>query len=713
MKKLNIFLLSALLVFSFSFSPAVPHEISSAQTSSCITLTKTLYIGLKDSGTLGQVSQLQNFLKTYGYYTYPTITGFFGGVTQAAVQSFQSANGVVSGGTPATTGYGIVGPMTAAKIKNISCGYQVPASGSAQLPLGCLAGYSYNTLTGAPCTSTPTIPGCSPGFLYSILTGVSCTGGPLPLTTPPQCIDTIDNDGDGKIDSADPGCSSSTDNTEVDVIKKCSNGIDDDFDGKIDYPNDPDCSSPTDNSESNSTIKCSDGLDNDGDDVIDYPYEPGCSSATDTSEDNGPVFLTQVNFAPSVKSIASSLGAKDSYIIGSGSIDPQDTGFVNLALMDQTLGSSVNGILHSYTGYAVIDLEDSYHVGLRKPANDPHFIQAQEQMLKALNHAKAWAPNAKWGYYHLPLNYFYFGGGVNWDTASEAQKTVETALMAQPSALISAVDFLSPSVYNPYPQRPPNDTPDYLIPRTRAYIREAVKRSIQMADGKPVFPYISRTSFNGNDPTSYSRLDPDDFQDTELKHMLNDGADGVILWGADYNFYNLAYNTNPIPPARAEEAAMIKDHMDEEIPVALQNFTNPHDSVYFNTLHEQTLRLTAESLFGINYTPTWPLFEIGGDDEDPEPVCGDGNVDSGEECDGSNFAGASCTSEGFDSGSISCSSSCNINTSLCVDDSADDGAIDLPGGGGDGTHRGAFLWDFFNQFAAAFQVILNIFHFNF
>ena len=45
---------------------------------------------------------------------------------------------------------------------------------------------------------------------------------PATLLVPKQCADTIDNDGDGKIDMADLGCSSPTDDNETDVIKKCA-----------------------------------------------------------------------------------------------------------------------------------------------------------------------------------------------------------------------------------------------------------------------------------------------------------------------------------------------------------------------------------------------------------------------------------------------------------------------------------------------------------
>ncbi len=55
--------------------------------------------------------------------------------------------------------------------------------------------------------------------------------------------------------------------------------------------------------------------------------------------------------------------------------------------------------------------------------------------------------------------------------------------------------------------------------------------------------------------------------------------------------------------------------------------------------------------------------------------CGDGFVDPGEDCDHGDLDGASCASEGFDSGSLSCASDCSFDTSDCANES---------GGGGGG-----------------------------
>ena len=72
-------------------------------------------------------------------------------------------------------------------------------------------------------------------------------------TSPPQCNDGIDNDGDTLIDyPADPGCSSASDTDETDPpITQCNDGIDNDGDGYVDYPADIGCIDSSDNDEYN------------------------------------------------------------------------------------------------------------------------------------------------------------------------------------------------------------------------------------------------------------------------------------------------------------------------------------------------------------------------------------------------------------------------------------------------------------------------------
>jgi hypothetical protein len=129
----------------------------------------------------------------------------------------------------------------------------------------------------------------------------------------PQCTDGRDNDGDGLIDDADPGCKAdgteAPDNSAPPVpVGDCHDGRDNDGDGLIDSGQDPGC---TDGTEADSgpttpppattpvppppppptttqptppapgattTSECHDGIDNDGDGRIDRPSDPGCDA---------------------------------------------------------------------------------------------------------------------------------------------------------------------------------------------------------------------------------------------------------------------------------------------------------------------------------------------------------------------------------------------------------------------------------------------------
>ncbi len=66
------------------------------------------------------VTELQTYLATDStIYPSGLVTGYFGSLTQAAVERFQIAQGIVSAGTPATTGFGRVGPTTMARLNSL------------------------------------------------------------------------------------------------------------------------------------------------------------------------------------------------------------------------------------------------------------------------------------------------------------------------------------------------------------------------------------------------------------------------------------------------------------------------------------------------------------------------------------------------------------------------------------------------------------------
>jgi hypothetical protein len=115
------------------------------------------------------------------------------------------------------------------------------------------------------------------------------------------CSDGWDNDGDGLVDRADPGCASDNDNSEIahdptcltptspSESEQCKNGIDDDRDGLIDML-DPGCSKPEDDNEADGTTQCQNTKDDDGDGLIDMK-DPGCSNPQDNNENDEPTLL--------------------------------------------------------------------------------------------------------------------------------------------------------------------------------------------------------------------------------------------------------------------------------------------------------------------------------------------------------------------------------------------------------------------------------------
>src|SRR3989344_2768963 len=86
-------------------APSVPAQAS------CPQINRILKPGMEGA----DVSALQRFL-TADRSVYPEglITGYYGSLTVVAVQRWQAKNGIASSGAPDTTGFGQVGPRTAA-----------------------------------------------------------------------------------------------------------------------------------------------------------------------------------------------------------------------------------------------------------------------------------------------------------------------------------------------------------------------------------------------------------------------------------------------------------------------------------------------------------------------------------------------------------------------------------------------------------------------
>lgn len=90
---------------------------------------------LKKGSSGDDVTRLQQFLALDAtVYPEGTVSGYYGGLTEKAVQRWQAKYNIVSSGTAASTGYGVVGPRTAAAIALLcSTGASSPVGGYIQV----------------------------------------------------------------------------------------------------------------------------------------------------------------------------------------------------------------------------------------------------------------------------------------------------------------------------------------------------------------------------------------------------------------------------------------------------------------------------------------------------------------------------------------------------------------------------------------------------
>ena len=98
------------LALAFVLLPTFSNAATVA--TACPNLTRNLTFGSRGN----DVVQLQNFFIAQNHLATGNATSYYGRLTETAVKSFQRKNNIVSSGTPATTGYGAVGPRTRAKL---------------------------------------------------------------------------------------------------------------------------------------------------------------------------------------------------------------------------------------------------------------------------------------------------------------------------------------------------------------------------------------------------------------------------------------------------------------------------------------------------------------------------------------------------------------------------------------------------------------------
>lgn len=109
-------------------------------------ITSTLDFGATGSN----VTNVQTYLASNSsFYPEGLVTGYYGSLTRTAVQRFQAYYGIVSSGSPSTTGYGRVGPSTLAKLNELIAGGTVSQ--------GDISGPTFYNVVSAPSTSYATM----------------------------------------------------------------------------------------------------------------------------------------------------------------------------------------------------------------------------------------------------------------------------------------------------------------------------------------------------------------------------------------------------------------------------------------------------------------------------------------------------------------------------------------------------------------------------
>ena len=131
--------------------------VPSSPSALACTFARTLYRGLKGD----DVSCLQKLLIQENLLSVDSATGFYGALTEAAVQKYQAAHGIVSSGTPETTGYGTVGAKTRAALLQSNPVSSIPTSTgttpTTSVP-GATGGGTGGTVTTPTVPTTPTEP---------------------------------------------------------------------------------------------------------------------------------------------------------------------------------------------------------------------------------------------------------------------------------------------------------------------------------------------------------------------------------------------------------------------------------------------------------------------------------------------------------------------------------------------------------------------------
>lgn len=290
-----------------------------------------------------------------------------------------------------------------------------------------------------------------------------------------------------------------------------------------------------------------------------------------------PKFYVNQTTSAVVKAIYSANHAKDAIIIYQAGFDADDNGaFDDVAFFTSQVNLYVPV---TYTGPVCLDWEGAGINGLMTPPGSALHGQTVNQFITLIKKAKQLRPNAKWGFYGLPIGR-YWNRNAEW-------KAMATAL--QP--ILDESQCLFPSLYDTYKT---GEAPEQNPAMDLEVVRDNVKLALMHADGKPVYGYVHHRYHPSNAVWGYHLIDDDEFNDQvravfDAQYQGNKAA-GIVWWGADQFYRALSLeNLSPSHPDYAE-SQRLKLIFADEIPEGVS------DQAHWDTIDKHIVQLLSSVL---------------------------------------------------------------------------------------------------------------------
>jgi hypothetical protein len=190
-----------------------------------------------------------------------------------------------------------------------------------------------------------------------------------------------------------------------------------------------------------------------------------------------------------------------------------------------------------YDGVVVPDWENEWIAAIHAGSSDPDHATALANGIALLQYIKTARPNAMVGFYGLPTREFWNQDQAWYDAMDDA-----APLFAEQTALF-------PSVYDLYGSDPDPGHPNYQSARDHERLGEVVRLAIELALGKPVYPYFWHRHHNSTPQWGFQLIPSNEFR-AHINHMVDvvnhNGVyvDGIVAWGAESYYHTAGFRDN-------------------------------------------------------------------------------------------------------------------------------------------------------------------------